>query len=155
MKNVLRLAYIVFLLTETNSLFWRRRRRRRSPPPPCSPVNCRVGSWTIWSSCSQLCGSGGRQVRTRSVIQRQSCGGTCNFHLREEQSCSIGCKNGGTPHSGGCTCQAGYTGDCCGAGNLLLLQLSIWRSRRNSTLFNSHITSSTLSIKQNTVTIIY
>lgn len=71
---------------------WRRRGRRR-----CSPVNCRVSSWTPWSTCSALqCGEAGSQHRTRSVITSPLCGGSVCPSLQESQNCygntSIDCE---------------------------------------------------------------
>ena len=135
MKSTLITICILLLLTETNSIFWKRRRRRHSPPP-CRPVrNCRVGSWTRWSSCSHLCGTSGTQQRTRGVIQGASCGGSCNYHLRETQACNRGnCRNGGTPHSSGCRCRAGYRGTCCEGGEFTAANLN-FRPRSVSLLF--------------------
>ncbi|XP_068691216.1 prestalk protein-like [Montipora foliosa] len=101
--------FLVLLLPE-NAILWRRRRRRRAP----APVNCQVGSWTSWGSCSYLCGDSGTQTRTRAITVAAAHGGTCSYHLSESQACNRGnCQNGGTPHSTGCSCRAGYTGTCC------------------------------------------
>ena len=107
------------------SWFWRRRRRRRRspppppppPPPPCNPVNCQVGSWSIWSSCSHRCGTSGTQTRTRRKTSSEECGGECPYSLKVTQACNRGiCQNGGTPNSGGCSCRLGYGGTCCEKG---------------------------------------
>ena len=110
----------LFLMIGPNSIFgWRRRRRRRRSPPPCQAVNCLVGSWSSWSTCSYGCGTSGTQVRTRQVTRSQSCGGTCHYHFSESQACNRGnCRHGGTPHSSGCSCRTGYGGQCCDRGEL-------------------------------------
>ena len=116
MKRALLTFCFLLLMAETNSIFWSRRRRRRSPPP-CSAVNCQVGSWTSWSSCSHQCGTSGTQRRTRQQTQEASCGGSCHYGLSETQACNRNsCDNGGTPYSGGCSCRAGYGGTCCDQG---------------------------------------
>ena len=116
MKRALLTFCFLLLMAETNSIFWSRRRRRRSPPP-CSAVNCQVGSWTSWSSCSHQCGTSGTQTRTRQLVQAPSCGGTCHYNTFESRACNRdNCQNGGTPYSGGCSCRAGYGGTCCEQG---------------------------------------
>ena len=117
MKRVLIAISLLLLMVETNSIFWSRRRRRRRSPPPCSAVNCLVGSWTSWGSCSHQCGTSGTQTRTRQQTQAASCGGSCPYTLSETRACNRGnCQNGGTPHSGGCSCRVGYDGMCCDQG---------------------------------------
>ena len=59
---------LLLLLTLSNSWWGRRRRRRRRS---CSSVNCQVGGWTSWSSCSHQCGTSGTQARTRQQMQAQ------------------------------------------------------------------------------------
>ena len=114
MRRVFLAICLLYLLTEASA--WRRR-RRRAPPPPCSAINCQVGSWTSWSSCSHQCGTSGEQTRTRQQVQAASCGGTCPYNLRETLACNRdSCQNGGTPHSGGCSCSAGYGSTCCEQG---------------------------------------
>ena len=133
MKRALLTFCFLLLMAETNSIFWSRRRRRRSPPP-CSAVNCQVGSWTSWSSCSHQCGTSGTQTRTRQQTQAASCGGTCPYTLRETQACNRGnCQNGGAPHSGGCSCRAGYGGTCCEQGEYKLesVCLTLRRAKLN------------------------
>ena len=111
MKRICILICLFYVLARTNA--WRRRRRRRAPPP-CSAVNCQVGSWTSWSSCSRQCGTSGTQARTRPLQVAASCGGTCHYNLLETQACNRdNCQNGGTSHSGGCSCRVGYGGTCC------------------------------------------
>ena len=95
---------LLLLLTLSHSWWGRRRRRRRRS---CSSVNCQVGVWTSWSSCSHQCGTSGTQARTRQQTHAASCGGTCPYHLRETQACNRdGCQNGGTPNSNGCSCRS-------------------------------------------------
>ena len=116
MKRVFLAICLLYLLTEA-SAWRRRRRRRRRSPPPCSAVNCLVGSWSSWSSCSYSCGTSGTQARTRPIVQGASCGGTCPYHTYESRACNRGnCHYGGTPHSSGCSCRAGYGGTCCNRG---------------------------------------
>ena len=113
MKKALMAVCFLLLLMETNT--WRRRRRRRRSSPPCKAVNCLVSSWTSWSSCSHLCGTSGTQRRTRHQTRAASCGGSCPYSLLETRKCNRdACQHGGTPHSSGCTCRAGYGGSCCG-----------------------------------------
>lgn len=110
------LIVFCFLLSSMEVTSWRRRRRRRSPPP-CEPVDCQVGSWTSWSSCSHQCGTSGVQHRTRTVTQAASCGGSCPYSMDQTDTCNRdGCQYGGTPHSSGCSCRTGYGGTCCGQG---------------------------------------
>ncbi|XP_066021598.1 protein crumbs homolog 1-like isoform X2 [Pocillopora verrucosa] len=81
---------------------------------PCNPVNCRVGSWSAWSTCSHHCGTSGTQNRRRQKTSTAQCGGQCPSHLVEIRLCKRdNCHNGGTPNSGGCSCRLGYEGTCC------------------------------------------
>ena len=115
MKRALIAISLLLLMAETSG-WWSRRRRRRSPPP-CSAVNCQVGSWTSWSSCSHQCGTSGTQTRTQQQVQAASCSGTCPYNTYESRVCNRdNCRNGGTPHSSGCSCRAGYRGTCCEQG---------------------------------------
>ena len=110
---------LLLLLLPENAIFWPRRRRRRPPPrpPPSQYYDCRVSSWTSWSSCSYRCGSSGTQWRTRRITRATSHGRSCFYHLSESQWCNRGnCWNGGTPHNTGCTCRAGDSGTCCSRG---------------------------------------
>ena len=103
---------IVIMVDQTEG--WRRRRRRR-----CPVTNCSVGPWTSWSTCTQPCGTGGTQRRTRRVTRGATCGGSCPA-LVETRACNRGCSNGGTPVSGRCiNCKTGYSGRCCTGGNIL------------------------------------
>ena len=116
MKKIFMTICLLLLLTLSNSWWGRRRRRRRRS---CSSVNCQVGGWTSWSSCSHQCGTSGTQARTRQQMRAASCGGTCPYHLRETQACNRdGCQNGGTPNSNGCSCRSGYRGTRCEYGEL-------------------------------------
>ena len=120
MKRALIAISLLLLMAEANSSPWWRRRRRRSPPP-CSAVNCQVGRWTSWGSCSHQCGTSGTQTRTRQQTQAASCGGTCPYSLSEKRACNRdNCQNGGTPHRSGCSCRAGYHGTCCEQGEFRL-----------------------------------
>ena len=133
MKRALLTFCFLLLMAATKSIFWGRRRRRRSPPP-CSAVNCKVGSWTSWGSCSHQCGTSGTQTRTRQQTQAASCGGTCPYTLRETQACNRdNCQNGGTAHSGGCSCRAGYGGTCCeqGESKLKVFAVTLRRAKQS------------------------
>ena len=115
MKRALIAISLLLLMAETGG--WGRRRRRRRSPPPCSAVNCQVGSWTSWGSCSHQCGTSGTQTRTRQQTQAASCGGSCPYIFSETRACNRDhCQNGGTPHSSGCSCSSGYHGTCCEQG---------------------------------------
>ncbi|KAJ7382691.1 hypothetical protein OS493_033483 [Desmophyllum pertusum] len=100
------LLLILMLFPEEKA--WRRRRRRRWDPPP--PQDCTVSGWSAWSLCSQNCRIG-TQSRTRTVLTAESWGGSCPYHLSEQQSCGL--INGGCDqicHNGKCSCQVpGYT----------------------------------------------
>ena len=117
MKISILTIFLLLLCIGINPIFsWRRRRRRRSPPP-CYPVNCQVGSWSAWSSCSHHCGTSGTQNRRRQKTSTAQCGGQCPSHLVEMRLCNRdNCHNGGTPNSGGCSCRLGYEGTCCEKG---------------------------------------
>ena len=51
-----------------------------------SPVDCTVGDWSAWSTCSQSC-NGGIQTRSRQLLTGASNGGVC-WPLLEEQKCN-------------------------------------------------------------------
>jgi hypothetical protein len=53
---------------------------------PC-PINCVLGEWSQWSSCSAPCG-GGTQTRTRTVVTPAAFGGTPCGALSETQACN-------------------------------------------------------------------
>ena len=85
--SILTICFLL-LCIEINSTFsWRRRRRRRAP---CNPVNCRVGSWSVWSSCSHRCGTSGTQTHTRQKTFSAQCGGQCPYQLVVTRSCNRG-----------------------------------------------------------------
>jgi Spondin-like TSP1 domain/Thrombospondin type 1 domain len=57
---------------------------------PCA-VDCKVGDWSSWSSCSKACG-GGQQTRSRAVTTQEAHGGAACPALNETQSCNTqGC----------------------------------------------------------------
>ena len=141
--SILTICFLL-LCIEINSTFSWRRRRRRIRRAPCNPVNCRVGSWSVWSSCSHRCGTNGTQTRTRQKTFSAQCGGQCPYNLVVTRSCNRGnCHNGGTPNSGGCRCRLGYEGTCCEKGEspswkILRIQaaklwtnVSVWASWRS------------------------
>ena len=118
--SILTICFLL-LCIEINSTFSWRRRRRRIRRAPCNPVNCRVGSWSVWRSCSHRCGTSGTQNRTRQKTFSAQCGGQCPYQLVVTRSCNRGnCHNGGTPNSGGCSCRLGYEGTCCEKGESFL-----------------------------------
>ncbi|XP_022799542.1 SCO-spondin-like [Stylophora pistillata] len=100
--------FVILIMLATQTEGWRRRRRRR-----CPRTNCAVTSFNQWSSCSQPCGNGGTQTRTRTVTRRPSCGGSSCPPLRETRACNRGCSNGGFALTGRCLCKSGYGGQCC------------------------------------------
>ena len=115
-KNTFLAISLVLLFCARETESWRRRRRRRAPPP-CPPRNCAVSSWGSWGACSHLCGTSGSQKRTRRQTSPAACGGSCPYHFTETRACNRDkCKYGGTPHSSGCSCRAGYRGTCCEGG---------------------------------------
>ncbi|XP_065835038.1 disintegrin and metalloproteinase domain-containing protein 11-like [Oscarella lobularis] len=62
----------------------------------CNEVSCLVnrdgewGAWTVWSSCSKLCGSGGTQTRSRQCDNPPplNAGKTCSESSTDSQSCT-------------------------------------------------------------------
>ena len=128
MKRALITIFFLLLIVGTSVSWWRRRRRRRSR---CGPVNCRVGSWTSWGSCSHQCGTSGTQRRSRQQTQAAYCGGSCPYRLSETRVCNRdNCRNGGTPHSSGCSCRAGYRGTCCEYGEFWLRSVCVTEPRK-------------------------
>lgn len=62
------------------------------------PVDCQVSDWNEWSSCTASCG-GGKQTRSRTILQHNSGGGKECPILTETQSCNnqlcpVDCKVG-------------------------------------------------------------
>ena len=119
-KNALLVFCLVVIFCTRNIESWRRRRRHRRGPPPCSARDCVLSQWGSWGSCSHQCGTSGVQRRTRLPTSVAVCGGTCPYHLSETCACNRNnCQNGGSPHSSGCSCRAGYRGTCCEGGTFL------------------------------------
>ena len=56
----------------------------------CSAVDCSVGAWSAWSSCTRSCG-GGLTSRTRRETSAASCGGGCPYHFKETKICNTQC----------------------------------------------------------------
>ncbi|OII77835.1 thrombospondin type 1 domain-containing protein [Cryptosporidium andersoni] len=55
----------------------------------CWKVDCKLSSWSHWSSCSVSCGPGGRITRTRQIIVQPRNGGeTCGALTAEETGCN-------------------------------------------------------------------
>ena len=77
-------------------------------------VDCKLSSWSEWSTCSTLCGVSGVQSSTRRKIVTEQCGGTCTSTLRKTRACpELSCLHGGSLKYGLCLCAKGYAGDCC------------------------------------------
>lgn len=75
------------------------------------PIDCRVGDWSPWSSCS----ADGFQTRERPILVPPSDGGFACPATKETQSCTpeiLACDHG-ILKSGGCACEPGWTGDMC------------------------------------------
>ena len=76
----------------------------------CSAVDCSVGAWSAWSSCTRSCG-GGLTSRTRGKTSTASCGGGCPYHFKETKICNTQC----------CPFDCDYTwsawSKCAGCGN--------------------------------------
>lgn len=62
------------------------RQSRSCRKAPC-PIDCKIGSWGLWSACSAECG-GGLQLRYRYNVQPMYGGKSCP-ESAEEQSCNI------------------------------------------------------------------
>lgn len=54
---------------------------------PC-PVNCVLGTWSSWGTCSKPCGLG-TQTRTRSVVTAPVAGGKACEATQEVQQCNV------------------------------------------------------------------
>ena len=80
---------------------------------PCNlqgcPVDCEVGPWSDWSSCSKSCG-GGEQTRRREVITPAANGGAACTTLAETRVCNPQAPN----PCGGCGALPGMPGQDCG-----------------------------------------
>merc|ERR1712046_162209 len=77
------------------------------------PIDCRWGSWSLYSSCSRSCG-GGTQRRTRSKTVNERNGGLCSGQSSEtidcnKNGCPVNCQWGSWGSYGGCsrTCKGG------------------------------------------------
>lgn len=53
-----------------------------------TPINCVVSAWSVWSTCTQLCGTGST-TRTRAVTTAAQNGGLACPTLQETLSCNI------------------------------------------------------------------
>jgi hypothetical protein len=66
----------------------------RSESQPCNqfecPVDCVVGNFGSWSTCTKSCETGS-QTRTRSVTTPAAYGGVACEHLSESQNCNTQC----------------------------------------------------------------
>jgi len=52
--------------------------------------NCAFGSWRRWTQCSETCGSGGMQTRTRAVVRAAIDSGSCNMaQSSEKKPCTV------------------------------------------------------------------
>ena len=81
-KTILLIILLCFYFADdTEAIFWNRRRRS------CSASNCRMSSWSSWSTCHASCGSLSSQHRTRYVRVHASCGGGCPYSSTETRTC--------------------------------------------------------------------
>lgn len=55
---------------------------------PTPPVDCQVGQWSSWGTCSKECDRGS-QVRTRPVVTQPENGGQSCPHTSEVQQCNM------------------------------------------------------------------
>ena len=56
---------------------------------PCTPVNCKMSSWSEYSSCRGLCGQDqGLAVRDRTIRQEGWCGGRTCGDTRSSKTCT-------------------------------------------------------------------
>lgn len=59
-----------------------------APTTPSPPVDCVLGDWSSWTSCSVSCGSG-EQTRSRIVLTQPKWGGKiCDGDLKEIRGCN-------------------------------------------------------------------
>jgi hypothetical protein len=56
-------------------------------PTPLPPVNCAVGSWSLWSACSEEC-LGGVRMRFRAIVSPAMHGGTKCPDTRDVRACN-------------------------------------------------------------------
>jgi len=81
------------------------------------PIDCQVGDWTPWGTCSAVCG-GGTQSQTRPITVNPQYGGVACPPTSQSQPCGTDvcpvCQNGGVPGNYGdgvvCVCPAGWQG---------------------------------------------
>ena len=104
----------VAMVSEKRRWSYRRRRRR------CQKQNCVPGQWSPWSPCSRSCGPYGHSRKSRPIIKPASCGGTCLVTTVGAKACNRFCLNGGTLIRLSCRCKAGYGGECCEKGKILI-----------------------------------
>jgi len=62
----------------------------RSCGTNCCRVDCVMGEWTDWTTCTATCG-GGTQTHTRTPMTAASCGGTACPASSESRSCNTNC----------------------------------------------------------------
>jgi len=68
----------------------------------CCKRDCTMTAWSAWGECKGSCSTdGGSQSRSREVITKQSCGGSCS-PLQETKKC--------TPSPSTCTIKYSYAG---------------------------------------------
>jgi hypothetical protein len=77
----------------------------------CCKVNCEVGPWTEWGTCSARCG-GGTRTRSREIVTRPYCGGDSCPTLTETspcntECCKVDCEVGPWTEWGTCSKQCG------------------------------------------------
>ena len=60
---------------------------RQCATGPC-PFHCVVSAWSSWAACSQSCGTGGTQSRTRVVVSHAEHGGYVCPSLKSAQACN-------------------------------------------------------------------
>ena len=80
-----------------------------------SPQDCRVSSWSYWSSCStSRCGQRGSQRRSRSVATSSACGGRQCLDLKQTRTCygttPVSCQLSSWSAWSACTSPCGISG---------------------------------------------